>query len=266
MSNANPYDQPSGPMMEQPAAKKNGWLFGCLIAAAVGIPIMLVCAGILTALMLPAVQAAREAARRMQCSNNMKQIALAMHNYHDVYGMLPPAYTVDDQGRPLHSWRTIILPFLEQGYLYDQVDFSKPWDDPANDAVRMMAIPTYYCPSSNLDPLMTTYVVIVDPDTAFPGPAQTEFRMVTDGLSNTVLVTETDRDRAVHWMSPQDIDLPTYVQTATNHQPVHLGGSNEAMADGAVYFRPVSLAPEIREAMATIAGGERIDPQAMGGF
>ena len=59
--------------------------------------------GVLVVLLFPAVPAAREAARRMQCSNNMKQIALAFHNYHDKHGHLPPAYTVDEDGKPLHS-------------------------------------------------------------------------------------------------------------------------------------------------------------------
>ena len=68
----------------------------------------------------------------MQCANNLKQIALALRNYESVYHALPPAYTVDAEGKPLHSWRTLILPYLEQQALYDKIDLSKPWDDPAN--------------------------------------------------------------------------------------------------------------------------------------
>ena len=75
--------------------------------------------GVLVALLLPAVQAARESARRMQCSNNLKQVALAMHNYHDTYQSFPPAYTVDADGNKLHSWRTLLLPYIEQAALYD---------------------------------------------------------------------------------------------------------------------------------------------------
>ena len=93
---------------------------------------MLACIGILVGLLLPAVQAAREAARRMQCSNNMKQIALAMHNYEAVYKAFPPAYTTDANGQPLHSWRTLLLPYMEQQALYSQIDLNKPWDDPVN--------------------------------------------------------------------------------------------------------------------------------------
>ena len=90
------------------------------------------CGGIMAVLLIPAVSSAREAARRMQCSNNLKQIALALHNYHSAYGTLPPAYTIDVDGNRLHSWRTLILPYMEQDALYQQIDFSKPWDDPAN--------------------------------------------------------------------------------------------------------------------------------------
>jgi hypothetical protein len=102
----------------------------------------------LIALLLPAVQQAREAARRTQCKNNMKAIALAMHNYHDTYGSFPPAYIPDENGKPMHSWRVLILPMLDQQFLYSQYDFDQPWDSPANRSVmdRMPAI--YGCPSS----------------------------------------------------------------------------------------------------------------------
>src|SRR6476469_182788 len=83
--------------------------------------------GVLVALLLPAVQAAREAARRMQCSNHLKQIGLALQNYHDTFGSLPPAYLADSQGKPIHSWRVLILPFLENTTLYDRYSFDEPW-------------------------------------------------------------------------------------------------------------------------------------------
>ena len=76
------------------------------------------------ALMLPAQRRAREPARRSQCKNNLKQIGLALHNYHETYGAFPPAYTVDADGKRLHSWRTLILPYLDQAPLYDKIDFS----------------------------------------------------------------------------------------------------------------------------------------------
>lgn len=81
---------------------------------------------ILIALLLPAVQAAREAARRSTCKNNMKQIGLALHNYHEVYGRFPMPYTVDVSNLNVQSWGSIILPFLEQRPIYDRINFSVP--------------------------------------------------------------------------------------------------------------------------------------------
>src|SRR5260370_743998 len=79
---------------------------GCAFAA------LVVCGGVVIALLLPQTSS-REPARRSQCKNNLKQIGLALHNYHDVYGSFPPAYFVDASGKPMHSWRVLILPFLD---------------------------------------------------------------------------------------------------------------------------------------------------------
>src|SRR5262245_5872973 len=83
---------------------------------------------VVVALLLPAQRRGREAARRTQCKNNLKLIALALHQYEADYHALPPAYTVDRYGNPLHSWRTLILPYLDQQALYNSIDLSKAWD------------------------------------------------------------------------------------------------------------------------------------------
>jgi len=240
-----------------PPKSGNGWLIGCLIAAGVAVPALLVCGGILVALLLPAVQAAREAARRMQCSNNTKQIGLALHNYHSAYRSLPPAYTVDQNGQRLHSWRTLILPYLEQKALYDSIDLSKPWDDPANQLAAQATVPAYLCPSTAIDPNLTTYVAVVDPAGLFAGPEPTTFMDITDGLSSTAMVVETDSNNAVPWMSPNDITLPTFLSTGTGRQSGgHAGGAHVVMADGAVRFVTDSLSASEREAIVTRNGGE----------
>src|SRR5262249_11555843 len=92
------------------------------IGGAVAAVSMVACGGVLVALLLPAVQAAREAARRMQAGNHLKQLGLALQIYHDAYGEFPPAVVSDPNGRPLYSGRVLLLPFLEQKPLYDQFD------------------------------------------------------------------------------------------------------------------------------------------------
>jgi len=123
--------------------------------------------GVLVALLLPAVQQAREAARRMSCTNNLKQLALACHNYHDTYGRLPLNYSNGgyDSLQRGTSWLTQTLPFIEQGNIYDQIDFNFGLsNDPRNVGVwntsptigsnswlASQAIDAFQCPSDGLN-------------------------------------------------------------------------------------------------------------------
>src|SRR3990172_8333364 len=124
----------------------------CLIVLAACIPVVLVVGGILVALLLPAVQAAREAARRMQCSNNLKQHGIGMHNYHDTYTSLP--YGVNAGWG--HSWTAFVLPQLEQSPLYDTIptpfNDSGSWTGTDARSLALIAlartyVPTFRCPS-----------------------------------------------------------------------------------------------------------------------
>lgn len=114
--------------------------------------------GILIALLLPAVQAAREAARRTQCTNNLKQIGLALHTYHDTHKAFPYSYSNnalvginwgDCTNAMAHSWMQHILPFVEQAGLYNQIKFNAPLSDPANEAVSMTVLSGYLCPTDS---------------------------------------------------------------------------------------------------------------------
>lgn len=249
----NPYAE-SMPVEAQVVGQKKSNA-GCIIASlGIGFFGLLICGGVLAGLLLPAVQAAREAARRMSCSNNMKEIGLALHNYHSAYGQLPPAYTVDEDGNQLHSWRVAILPFLEQQALYQQIDFSKPWDAPENAAVASTVVPAYTCPSKAGDPLMTTYVAVVDPSGMFEGAIPTKFNQTTDGLSNTILLVETESENEVHWMNPEDIDLQMLLDRSDTDS--HPGGGHVLLGDGAVQFITNFIEVELLEALVTKDGGE----------
>jgi len=104
--------------------------------------------GILVAMLLPAVQAAREAARRSQCTNNLKQLSLALLTYHQAVGRFPPPGISSNQV----SWWVLILPYLEQKPLYDQFDFKQGnWNQPEKLRVAAVAVPVFFCPSSTDD-------------------------------------------------------------------------------------------------------------------
>lgn len=226
-----------------------------LIECAVVLGILL----LLVALMLPAVRTAREPARRNQCLNNLKQIGLALHNYHDAHGSFPPAYTVDEEGNRLHSWRTLILPFVEEQALYDSIDLTKPWDDPANAEALATTLPNFQCPSWEVPEGHTTYLAVVGEGFAFSGPKGTKLEEIADGASDTLLVIDATTEAAVHWMSPEDADeslVQSYVDgVKTNHPGVFLA----AFADGHCTAIDVETPPEVRRTMLTIAGGEEVD-------
>jgi prepilin-type N-terminal cleavage/methylation domain-containing protein/prepilin-type processing-associated H-X9-DG protein len=99
---------------------------------------------ILIGLLLPAVQKVRAAAARVKCQNNLKQMVLASHNYHDAKGMLPPGR--DSKSLSTHAY---LLPYVEQDNVFRQIDFTKSWDDPANAAALGVKIPTFLCPADN---------------------------------------------------------------------------------------------------------------------
>jgi hypothetical protein len=241
-----------------------GITIAIVIVAVLGITV--VCGGILTALLLPAVQAAREAARRVECSNHLKQVGLAMHNYHDTYNTLPPAYIADEDGTPVRSWRALILPFIDQQALHSRYNFNKPWDAPENEFAVNTPIPVFHCPSDPSPgqlPAQTNYVLVTGPGTIFEVGKDPKFREITDGLSNTVLAVEM-RGSGIKWSEPKDLDIEAFVAIfgpngTGKSASAHAGGLNVVMGDGAVRFLSFGMDPNMARAMATSAGGEVVN-------
>jgi prepilin-type N-terminal cleavage/methylation domain-containing protein len=214
--------------------------------------------GVLIALMMPLCSTPRSATRRTQCKNNLKQILLALHNYQDAYHTFPPACTVDANGRPLHSWRTLILPFADHQPLYAKIDLSKPWDDPVNAEAAKQTPVIYSCPSVTLDPGRTVYLGLVGEDAVLRPTTPRPISEITDGTSNTVAVIEVTGKQAVPWMAPQDADLAMFVARMGQTDSHHTGGEHVGMADGAVRFLSSDLDEETRKGLFTATGGETI--------
>ncbi len=217
-------------------------------------------AGVLVALLLPATQSAREAARRAQCRNNLKQIALAMHNYHDTMGKLPPAAITSKGGKPLLSWRVAILPYIEQGDLYNRFKLDEPWDSPDNKKLIAEMPKTYLCPSvANPKPGTTTYMAITGKGAAFEGKEGLGFRDITDGTSQTLLVVESAE--AVPWTKPDDLPIDADpARPLAKPGSKHPGGFIALFGDGSVKFLKSTLDPKTLRALMTRAGNEVIAP------
>ena len=211
------------------------------------------------ALLLPAVQSAREAARRAQCVNNLKQIGLAMHNYHSANNCFPPQAITDEDGKPLLSWRVLLLPYLEQAPLYSQFHLNEPWDSPNNKPLLAMMPALFRCPSdpTPLQAGLTSYEGVVGPRTMFPGGrhAPVGIADVTDGTSNTLFVGETRTP--VPWTAPSDNPLNLSLPQA-GFGSLHPGGFNTLFVDGSVRFIKLSINPVLLQGLLTRNGGEVI--------
>lgn len=237
---------------------------GMWIAVTVAIlAVVLLCGALVVALLLPAFSTSREAARRAVCLNNLKQIGLAMQMYHEEHGTFPPAYVADENGKPMHSWRVLLLPYLEQDGLHAMYDFDEPWDSPENQAVAQMMPDVYRCPSNSPSGGSETgYVVIVGPGTVFDGAKTTSLDKISasDGASNTVLVMEVAG--ATPWLEPRDYDpdLPDGGRPAnrSSRGAKHPGGVNVLFCDGSVRSIHSPLSRQVLKEAATVAGGEAV--------
>jgi prepilin-type processing-associated H-X9-DG protein len=211
---------------------------------------------ILIALLLPATRSARPAARRAQCVNNLKQIAHALHSYEQAHKALPPAYTVDGKGRPLHSWRTLILPYLEQGPFYQTIDLSKPWDDPANSMALKAIVPVFRCPEAVGPQNTTTYLAIVAPNGCLIPNESRRLAEITDPHDSTLMVIEAGEENAVPWMAPVDADESLVMSLGPTTKLHHTGGTNACFIDGHATFLKASTLIEVRRALISISGND----------
>lgn len=244
---------------DKPSPRRSeGMSVGIIVAVVlVGLFLLLLtCGGIGFLGLRGPMAAVRIASERSRSQNNLKQIALAMHNYHDAHGCLPPAFTLDKDGKKLHSWRTLILPYLGEHVLYSQIDLTTPWDSPRNAALSQQVVGAY---SYDGNSTITDYVVVTGPDTIFDDSKPMTMQGILDGTSNTLLAVEVSNS-GISWMEPRDLTIDEWTRAvAVGPSPGRPPqGYNVALGDGSVRFLEYSLDSRQLRALATRAGGELI--------
>ncbi len=240
---------------------------------------------ILVGLLLPAVQAAREAARKASCKNNLHQIGLALHLYHDAHRTLPTG-CIEWRGnrapatRRQFAWSALLLPFLEQRNLYAQIDFRVPFDSPVNASAAAKRLSVYECPSAdnrNLVRGQSDYgglygEIIVDRDSSdgvFLYDQSFSLRDVTDGLSNTLAVSEDVGGPDSEWINGRNV----FVQSGGINDPNAWIGDNEIRSrhgqgamvlfvDGRTRFMSQTIDGIVLGSLITRAKGEVVDSEA----
>jgi prepilin-type processing-associated H-X9-DG protein len=220
---------------------------------------------VLVALLLPSVQAPRSGSRS-PCTNNLKQIGIALLNYLDQRRSFPPANVADEHGRPLHSWRVLILPYAEDVELRNlskQYRFDEPWNGPNNRKLAE-AMPTLFrCPNTKADDNETSYVAVVGPATVWPGDKRVRLHDARDGTSRTIMVVEI-ADSGINWLEPRDLPFEQAVQginpphVKLSISSGHPGGANVAFCDSSVHFLSDDIPPETLRALLTRHGGEEV--------
>jgi hypothetical protein len=232
----------------------------------------------LVALLIPAVGAAREAARQSMSTGHLKQIGLGMHNYHDTFKALPITGSLDPAVGANMSWRTRLLPFIEQKPMYEKLDFNVSWESAPNDQFHdQMPQSVYGQPGNEKERRQTQYLVFTHegPVMAASGARQlrpgscwfhsTEgrgFGDCIDGLTNTILVVEADPDRAVPWMKPADLAFDPKNPKAGigNYRP---GGFLVVMGDGSTRFISNQIDNDTALALILPNEGMRVDADSL---
>lgn len=235
--------------------------------------------GVLVGLLLPAVQAAREAARKASCKNNLHQIGLALHLYHDAHRTLPTgciewrSFRAPATHRQF-AWSAFLLPFLEQQNLHALINFGVPFDSPINAAAAATRLSVYECPSADNRQLIraqTDYggifgesIVDREPeDGLFLYERSIAFRDVTDGLSHTLAVAEDVGGPDSQWINGQNV----FVQSGGINDPQAWIGDNEIRSrhgagamvlfvDGRTTFMTQTIELQVLGQLITRAKGE----------
>lgn len=211
------------------------------------------------AMLAPPLQAARKTAQRMQSSNNLKQMGLAMHNYHDTFGSFPAAATTKE-GKSLLSWRVQVLPFLDQVKLYNEFHHDEPWDSEHNLKLLEKMPSVFASTALDLKPGHTAYLVPTGEGMIFHGDQKTKISAITDGTSNTILIVEANADRAVPWTKPADLAIDLENPLAGLGNVYDKEGFLVLIADGSVKFIAKAIDLKTLRHLFEMADGHPVGP------
>jgi prepilin-type N-terminal cleavage/methylation domain-containing protein/prepilin-type processing-associated H-X9-DG protein len=263
------------PAPSKPMPRRTPWRFRWSAACVVLVVVMFV-AGISMIVLVhqvgwlfasdePWMTYSMSAARRVHSSNNLKQLGLAVHNYHDTYRAFPPGGTFNRYSEMQHGWITHVLPFMEQQPLHDKIQWDLPWDHAENAGVFSTRLDSLRNPSlsSKFDHDERGYALshyaanarVVKPNGSL------SFEDISDGTSNTILAGEVQEDLQP-WGSPLNWRDPT---KGINRGPNSFGGGRTqggaqfVFADGSVHYLPEDTDLSILKALATPAGGEQVE-------
>jgi hypothetical protein len=226
--------------------------------------------GLMTA---PSVMAIRASSQQMMSKNNMRQIAIALHNYHDAYTALPARFNQDAGGRPLLSWRVHILPFLEEVELYEQFHLDEPWDSEHNRTLIEQMPEFLVHPKLKLPPGNTVYLGLTGKDTVWrepkdakqqPSGVTLEEVSVGDGTSRTAFLIEVPAESAVIWTKPDDFDVDE-AGFAEKLKTIWRDGIVVSLADASIQTFRADATEEQWRALFRYNDGAALDLDAMRG-
>jgi hypothetical protein len=209
--------------------------------------------------LVDAVQKVRNSAARMSSINNLKQLALAMYNYESVNGHFPAAAVYGKNGKPLLSWRVMVLPYIEQDALYKEFHLDEPWDSDHNKKLLEKMPPLFGAgDEQSLKNHETHYQTFVGKGAIFDGKKGVKITDITDGTSNTIMMVEAKK--AVPWTKPDDVPFDAG-KLVPKLGGLFDGVFNAAFADGSVRSLPLTIKEEKLRALITRNGGEVIEPE-----
>jgi hypothetical protein len=199
---------------------------------------------------LPAILQTRAHASRAVSMNNLRQLMIGLHNYHDVHMSFPAKYNQDKDGKPLLSWRVHILPYLDEQELYDEFHLDEPWDSEHNlKLVEKMPV-MFENPRLKLEPGKTAYVAPIGANTIWKSPQDDKqtptgmrLEQILDGTSNTIALIEIGEADAVIWTKPDDLNVDPE-GFAEKFAKAWKGGGSVAMADASVHALKPDISPD----------------------